>query len=137
MWSDYSLAALWALQSGESSGMFQRHDMYETHRNLQALGIEYAVLASCVRLEHKDREDYEAQAREYYADVFPGQDYYGLLSVKYGRNGTLALDRTEEKSHYYPCPYMVIENEQYQILSSIDIAGIGDWNIDQGGCIGS
>ena len=72
-WDTYRTASLWAYQSGNSSGLFERQDFYETSKNLRALGVVYEQIGYCIRLAHQDREAYEEKARQYYANVFPVQ----------------------------------------------------------------
>ena len=106
LWQQYEMASLWALQTGEASGLFERYDFYEVDQNLKSLGVEYASLAYCIRLKHEDREEYERKARAFYSKE--GKPNYPGISVITRKNGNFTLEISPEKPFYNPCPYGVL-----------------------------
>lgn len=134
MWNDYEMASLWGYQSGNSSGLFEREDFYETSKNLLSLGLEYEQMGYCVRVLHKDRAEYESLAKESYSKLFPGIPYFGMLAAVNDPNSPvgLSIKPREEKQVYYPCPYQVFPvDPRFSFMRAVDLQSAANLDVDE------
>jgi hypothetical protein len=131
MWEDFHTASLWAFRAGESSGLFESKSFYESDADLRSLGIDYGALAYCIRLRHEDRAEYESKARDFYAEIYPGMPYYGIMGVKADAESVLTIGVREERPFYYVCPYLTVDDPRFTFLAYTDISSGADWEINE------
>ena len=82
---------------------FSRPDFVETYEYLVDSGLEFLAAAFHPRVLREEREEYEAEAREFIEEFHPHLNYVGFKGFNY-ENST-GLEPRIEADFYYPIQY--------------------------------
>jgi len=109
-WEDYVNAASW-IHGRCRDRTFDRPKFREMYEYMTASGLDFQAMQFDPNISHDERDYYENEAREYYAENFPHISYRGFVGFNYA-NST-SLEPRLEAPYYFPIHYMepIIGNE--------------------------
>lgn len=102
-WDDYVVAA------GTIHGRcrprdFTRTQFRELYEYLVASGLDFQAAQFDPKISREERDDAEAEAKQFYAEFYPEVEYRGFVGFEYA-NST-SLEPRSEQDFYYPIHYM-------------------------------
>lgn len=76
-----------------------RSEFRNMYEHILSIGHDVYSLQYATRVDHENREAYEADSRRYYAEHYPDVNYQGIM-IRDGNDGS--LKKQAEKPFYYP-----------------------------------
>ena len=110
-WSDYVNAA--AIIHGRCrTRTFSRADFRDLYEYLIGGGLDFQAAQFDPNITREEREYYEEEARQFYAENYPHVEYRGIIGFEYANSTT--LEPRSEQDFYFPIHYMepVVGNER-------------------------
>jgi CHASE1-domain containing sensor protein len=110
-WADYVNAA--AVIHGECrQRAFTRNEFRILYEYLTGGGLDFQAAQFDPNITHAERDYYEQEARDFYAEKYPHVVYRGFIGFNY--DGSTSLDPRNESDFYFPIHYMepVVGNER-------------------------
>lgn len=110
-WSDYVNAA-GMIHGRCRSRSFTRADFRDLYEYLIGGGLQFQAAQFDPNITREEREYYEAEARQYYAENYPHVEYRGIIGFEYA-NST-SLEPRSQQDFYFPIHYMepIVGNER-------------------------
>lgn len=109
-WDDYVHAALMVHQHCRDR-TFTRTDFTDLYEYLLAQGLEFKAVQFDPNVSAAERLEFEASARQYYAEHYPHIDYQGFRG--FNTDNSTTLEPRTEQPFYFPIHFMepIIGNE--------------------------
>lgn len=110
-WSDYVNAA-GIIHGRCRTRTFSRADFRDLYEYLIAGGLDFQAAQFDPNITRDEREYYEEEARQYYAENYPHVEYRGIIGFEYANSTT--LEPRSQQDYYQPIHYMepIVGNER-------------------------
>jgi len=112
-WEDYVTAAAW-IHGQCRDRTFTRRDFREMYEYLLSGGLDFQAAQFDPNVTHDEREQYEQEAREFYAEKYPHVQYQGFMGINY-ENST-EVEQRHDASFYFPIRKSPIANAAPNVL---------------------